>query len=123
MTILIIILSALILVVGLAIILKPAVVFGIFRKNSEKIELQILAVVIRLALGALLVYQADASKYPIVIEVIGWILIVAAVFLTVIGRQKFIQFITWTLKFVKPFGRIGGYFAVVLGIFLIHAFI
>ena len=123
MTILIIIFSSLIFLAGVTIIINPEVVFGYLSNNSKKVELQILAVVVRLVLGALLISQADASKYPIVIEIIGWISIAAALFLAVIGRQKFIRFITLALKFVNPYGRIAGILTVAFGAFLIYAFV
>jgi len=123
MTILIIIFSALIFAAGIAILINPEIVFRYIRNNSENVELQILAVAVRLVLGALLIFQADASKYPILIGIIGWISITAALFLAVIGRQKFIRFMAWTLNFVNPFARVGGLFATVFGAFLIYAFV
>ena len=64
----------------------------------EKLELHILAVVIRLVLGGLLIYFAGASKYPLIIEIIGWISIVAAVFFAVIGRNNFKRLMSWALS-------------------------
>ena len=84
--------------------------------------MQILAVVVRLLLGILLIYQSSESKYPFVIEFIGWLSIVAAVFLTIIGRKKFNLFMIWALSLLKPFGRVGGIFAAAFGSFLIYAF-
>ena len=123
MTILIIIFGALTLLAGIIIIINPENVFGLLNKHTEKLELQILAIVVRLALGALLIYQSGASKYPLVIEIIGWLSIVAAIFFTVIGRNNFIRLISWALSLSKPFGRIGGVAAVCFGAFLIYAFV
>jgi len=123
MTILIIIFGALTLLAGIIIIINPETIFGLFSKHTEKVELQILAVVVRLMLGALFIYQADASKYPFVIEIIGWLSIAAAIFFAVIGRNNFNRLLSRALSLAKPVGRVGGVLAVCFGAFLIYAFI
>jgi hypothetical protein len=123
MTLFIIIFGTITCLAGIVILVNPEIVFGFLRKNSDKIGLQILAVAIRLVLGAFLIYQSGASKYPFVIEIIGWLSIVAGVFLAVIGRNNFKRLISWALSLAKPFGRVGGVVAVCFGAFLIYAFV
>ena len=123
MTLLIIIFGALTLLAGIVIVINPEVIFGFLRNNLDKLVLHILAVVIRLVLGALLIYQSNLSKFPFVIEVIGWLSIVAAIFLAVMGRRNFNRLMSWALSLSKPFGRVGGVFAVAFGAFLIYAFV
>ena len=123
MTVLIIIFGALTLLAGIVIIINPEVIFGFLRNNLDKLVLHILAVVIRLVIGALLIYQSNISKFPLVIEVIGWLSIVAAIFLSVMGRRNFNRLMSWALSFLKPFGRVGGVFAAAFGAFLIYAFV
>ena len=123
MTILIIIFGVLTLLAGIIIVINPENIFGLLSKHSDKLEMQILAIVVRLALGVLLVYQSGVSKYPLVIEIIGWLSIVAAVFFAVIGRNNFMRLISWALSLAKPFGRVGGFVAVCFGAFLVYAFV
>jgi len=123
MTLLIIIFGALTLLAGIVIVINPEVIFAFLRNNLDKLVLNILAVVIRLVLGALLIYQSNISKFPFVIEVIGWLSIVAAIFLAVMGRRNFNRLISWALSLSKPFGRVGGILAVAFGAFLIYAFV
>jgi len=123
MTLLIIIFGALTLLAGIVIVINPEVIFGFLRNNLDKLELHVLAVVIRLFLGALLIYQSNISKFPFVIEVIGWLSIVAAIFLAVMGRRNFNRLMSWALSLSKPFGRVGGILAVAFGAFLIYAFV
>ena len=123
MTLFIIIFGTPTCLAGLVILVNPEIVFGFLRKNSDKIELHILAVAIRLVLGAFLVNQSGVSKYPVAIEVIGWLSIVAAVFFAVMGRNKFSKLMAWALSNVKTFGRVGGVIASAFGAFLIHAFV
>ncbi len=123
MTALIIIFGALNLVGGIVIVINPEVIFGYLRNNLDKLELHILAVGVRLILGVLLIYQSNVSKFPFVIEILGWLSIVAAISLAVIGRRNFNRLMWWALSFLKPFGRVGGVLAAAFGAFLIYAFV
>ncbi|HIB55037.1 MAG TPA: hypothetical protein EYO39_09635 [Nitrospirales bacterium] len=127
MTVLIILFGALSLLAGIVIVIKPDVIFGVLRNHVDKLELHILAIVVRLILGVLLIVQSNASKFPLIIEIIGWIAIVAALCLTVMGRRNFKRLMSWALSFVKRFGRVGGVIAATLystiGAFLIYAFV
>jgi len=123
MALLIIIFGALTLLAGIVIVISPEVIFGFLRNNLDKLVLHILAVVVRLFLGVLLICQSNISEFPFVIEVIGWLSIVAAIFLAVIGRRNFNRLMSWALSLSKPFGRVGGVLAVAFGAFLIYAFV
>jgi len=123
MTVLIIIFGALTLLAGIVLIINPEVIFGFLRNNLDKLVLHILAVVIRIVLGALLIYQSNISKFPFVIEVIGWLSIVTAIFLAVMGRRNFNRLMSWALSLSKPFGGVGGILAAAFGAFLIYAFV
>ena len=115
--------GALTLLAGIIITINPENIFGLFKKHIENIELHILAVVIRLVLGGLLVYYSAVSKFPLIIEVIGWISIVAAIFFALIGHNNFKRLMSWALSQIKPFGRFGGFLAICFGAFLVYAFI
>jgi len=123
MTLVIIAFAALTLVAGAVIVMNPDIVFGFLRDNLNKPGLHILAVVVRLALGALLIHQSDLSRFPVAIEVIGWISILAAVSLAVMGRRNFNRLMSWALSVAKPFARIGGAIAMAFGAFLVYAFV
>ena len=123
MIVLIIIFGALTLLAGIVIVINPEVIFGFLRNNLDKLVVHILAVLVRLVLGVFLIYQSNVSKFPFVIEIIGWLSIVAAIFLAVMGRRNFNRLMSWALSFVKPFGRVGGVLAAAFGAFLIYAFV
>lgn len=123
LTTFIILFGALTLLAGIVILVNPEIIFGFLSKHREKTGLQVLAIAVRLVLGALLVYQSDASRYPLVIEVIGWLAIVAAVIFSVIGRRNFRRLMSWALSLNKPLGRAGGFIAAAFGAFLIYAFV
>jgi hypothetical protein len=123
MTNLIIIFGALIFLAGFVILIYPETIFGYMRARLDRLGLQIAAIVIRLILGVLLIYQADMSRFPLVVEVIGWISLVAAISIIAMGRRNFIRLMEWSLSFVKRFGRIGGLMAAAFGAFLVYAFV
>jgi hypothetical protein len=120
---LIIILGAFMLLAGVFIIAKPEALFKVLRDNADSLWLYIGAVVVRFLLGTLLVSRAEVSKYPAVVETMGWIAIFAAVAFLLMGRKNFIRLVTWAFSFVKPLGRIGGFLALSFGFFLIDAFV
>ena len=123
MLILIVIFGALIFLAGFIIIINPEIIYGYLRRQSENLELQIVAIVVRLVLGALLISLAGISRFPLAIEVIGWLSIIAAITLAVIGRNNFKRLMVWAMSFQHPYGRIGGLAAAGFGGFLIYAFV
>ena len=123
MSIVIVIFGVLILFAGVIIIINPEIVYGYLKRHLEKLELQIIAVVVRLLLGVLLISLAASSRFPLAIEVIGWLSIIAAITLAVIGRNNFKRLMVWAMSFQHPYGRIGGLAAAGFGGFLIYAFV
>ncbi len=123
MTELIIIFGALTLLAGVVILINPEVIFGYLRSNLDKLAIHILAVVVRMIIGGLLISQSSLSKYPLVIEIVGWLSIVAALSLAATGRHNFHRLLSWALTSLKPYGRIGGIFAAAFGGFLVYAFV
>ena len=124
MTILMILIFAVvILTAGVMILINPEMVFSHMRKNAKKARLQILAVVVRMVFGALLIYHAGESKFPLTMEIIGWVSLVAAIGLVLVGPHRFSRLMLWALSHVKRYGRVAGAVAVSFGVFLIYAFI
>lgn len=123
MTALIIIFGALMLSAGIIILVNPEIIFGLLNRHKEQLVLQVLAIAVRLVIGLLLIQQSGVSRYPFVIEIIGWLAIVAAVIFTVIGRNNFKRLMSWALSLTKTYGRIGGFIAAGFGAFLIFAFV
>jgi hypothetical protein len=109
------------IVAGLLIVIKPETVFGLIRRNFESLSIHVLAVAIRIIIGVALIMVAASSNYPTTILVIGWISIIAASILGIIGRTNFKRLMSWALNIAPSFGRIGGIIAILFGAFLIHA--
>jgi len=122
MTLFILLFGLLTLLTGIIISVTPETVFGFLKTHYEKLSLQLFAVVIRMALGVFLIIQANTSKFPVTIEILGWISIMAGVFFAGIGRKNYKKIMLWALTVIKPVAQIGGIVAAAFGAFLIYAF-
>jgi hypothetical protein len=122
-----IIFGVLIFIAGISLIVKADIIFKVLRDNSEQLWLYIGAVIVRLLFGILFINKANESKFPVVIEIIGWIAILAGIVFIVIGRKRFQRLMLWAFSLKesmwKPMGYIGGILAVCLGLFLIYAYV
>ncbi len=109
------------IVAGIIIVINPETIFGLLRRKLESLGLHILAVVVRIILGVALMMYATESRYPTAISILGWISIVAASVLGIMGRTNFKRLMSWALSLAPSFGRIGGLLAILFGGFLIYA--
>lgn len=123
MSLLIIVFGVLTLIAGIIIIINPDIIFGYLRNNIDRLSLHITAVTVRIVIGVLLITQAGVSRFPLAVEILGWLSIIAALTFAIMGRSNFRRLMNWALSLTKPFGRVGGVFAVAFGAFLIYAFL
>ena len=120
---LIILFGVLTLLAGMVIVVNPDSVFGLLKQHVGSLALHVLAVGVRVLIGILLILEAESSRFPLVIEVIGWLSIIAAVVFALIGRCRFQRLMRWALSLAKPYGRIGGIIAIGFGAFIVYAFV
>ncbi|MDP6437647.1 MAG: hypothetical protein QF790_10170 [Gammaproteobacteria bacterium] len=111
----------LILLTGLILLVSPNPVFGLMQRYSDSSGLYLLAIIIRAILGIALINFSEASKFPAILLVLGWLSLAAAVVIGAIGQSKFKQLVIWGLSLVPKFGRIGGLLACLFGGFIIYA--
>jgi hypothetical protein len=119
----ILLISALISIAGIVLMIRPSFVIGFIESCSDQVWVYIFAVGLRLVMGLLLIQQAAYSRFPLIIEIFGWVLLAAALFLAALGRKRFTRFIKWIIEKMNLFIRAGGLFAVAFGAFLIYAFV
>jgi len=117
MTLLVAILGALIVLLGLVGLVQPARFRSLFTTMDSKTRF-VLAIVTRLAIGALLWWLADDLRHPHVMRILAVIAVVAAVGVLVAGRARLDKLIDWWLA--KPDGvlRVSALFAAVFGAYL-----
>ena len=114
--------GVLIFLLGVVIVISPARITDYLRKYKNHAALRIAAVIARLLIGILLVSQADSSRFPLVIKLIGGVSIIAAVVLWLMGSRNFHRLMSWTLSRANLYMRAGGVIGVVLGAFIVFAF-
>lgn len=117
----VLIFGVLLLAAGAVILVKPDFIFGFLTRNKDSLGIHVFAVVVRLMLGAALIVHSQFSKFPLAFEVLGWITLIAAIALAVMGRSNFRCLMNWATGLTSTFGRIAGVFAILLGGFLIYA--
>ena len=78
------------------------------------------AVIVRLILGAALITVAPVSRFPMIFHVLGWIAIIAAVGLILIGREKLRRVIAWFEQFSTSIVRVWLLFGMAFAGFLIY---
>lgn len=113
--------GALISLGGILMLLKPDVIFKLFAKHTDSVGLHVFAVVVRIFLGIALIVAALQSRFPVILQVLGWLSIITAFVLVVMGRARFKGLINWALCMRSPLKRLVGVIAVLFGMFLVYA--
>ena len=106
---------------GISLLIKPSLVFSLLDRNKDSTGIHVLAVVMRLVLGGALIMSADVSGFPMTFKILGWITLLAAIVLAVMGRANFRKLMDWAMGLADKFGRVAGIASVLLGGFLIYA--
>ncbi|MCZ6468443.1 MAG: hypothetical protein O6499_02200 [Candidatus Dadabacteria bacterium] len=106
---------------GVVLIIRPEFIFSILTKYGDLLSLQIFAVIVRILFGVALVIGASESKYPIVLQIFGWLLISAALVIGGIGRERFKKVVKWSVKLPTLIYRLASVLSILFGCFLIYA--
>ncbi|MFC1494044.1 hypothetical protein ACFL6W_02080 [Thermodesulfobacteriota bacterium] len=123
MTYIILIFGILVLLGGLIILIKPDYIISIFRKFKNSFGFHFIAVIARIILGIALITGSCNSKYPLILQILGWFTLAAALVLGLMGRKRFIKMIEWTVELSQTCKRIMGFFGILFGCFIIYAVI
>lgn len=112
----------LLILLGLALLIDREIIFGWLQTSLENTSLYIFAISVRLVLGIIFILAATKSKYPKVIQIFGYLFIIGAGYLILMGQEGFLNFITSLLPDIKPFTPVSAVLSIVFGGFLIYAF-
>lgn len=123
MSLFIFLFAIMIAVAGIVLMVSPSVVMDFIESNGEKAWIYISAIVVRALLGWIMIQQSMHSKFPLTIEILGWLMLFAALLLLVLGRSRFTRLIRWLLTRLRQLSRLAGLFALAFGAFLVYAFI
>lgn len=78
------------------------------------------AVVVRVLLGVALILAASESRLPTVFQALGWIAILAAVIIALVGRERLLRFAAWFDRFSPTLIRVWLVVGMAFGGVLIH---
>jgi len=120
---LIILFGVFIALAGLYLLLQPARFIAQIESLGDRVWVYAAAIGVRAVLGLVLIQQAANSKFPLVIEILGWISLAAAISLAALGRRRFMRLMFWLIGKLRPFAPVGGSFAVLFGGFVVYAFV
>ena len=123
MAYIIFIFGIMVLLGGLILLVKPDCVINIFIKFKNSLGFHSGAVIARIILGIALVAGSPGSRYPLILEVLGWLTLAAAAVLCLIGRNRFIKMIDLVIGTPRIFKRVMGFLGILFGCFFIHAVI
>jgi len=121
MVYIVLIFSALTFLAGIAITIKPKTIFRFLDGYSELFVMHVMAVILRLIIAVALISCSAQSKFSITLQIIGWLSLVAAIILALIGRQRFKALINWVVSIAPLYHHLGGFVTMVLGGFLFFA--
>lgn len=118
---LVILFGGLLLVAGTVGLLLPAKLTAVVEAIVAHPAGIYFAVLIRLLLGAVLIIAAPQSAFPLTFEVLGWIIIVAAIIIALMGRARIKQLTAWWAQRSITSIRLMFLFGVLIGAGLLYA--
>jgi len=81
----------------------------------------LIAVMVRLAVGVLLVLAAPHSRFPLTFGILGWLAILAALLIPVAGRRRIGRLLDWWSRRTPPEIRLWSLAGLAFGCFLVYA--
>jgi hypothetical protein len=120
MPVIVAVFGALVALLGLVGLVQPERFRGMFTAMDSQVRF-VLAIGLRLVLGALLWWLADELRHPHVMRVLAAIAIFAAVMLLIMGRERLDRLIGWWLSRSDGLLRVSALFAAAFGVFLVYA--
>ncbi len=119
--------QAVVLVLGVTVLVlslwgmySPASLMKMVSQTMDRAYGMYIAVIVRLVLGAALIIAAPVSHFPTVFLILGWIAIVAAVGLVLIGRERVRRTIRWFERHSVAAIRLWLLFGMAFGAFLVY---
>ena len=119
MKLFIVLIGALICLAGLVILIAPEKFKSVMNNWTGQPRF-LFAVIVRIVFGAILLAEAANLKYPLAMQIIGGISIVAAIAILLIGQDRLDRFIAYWMRLSDKLLRFWSLFALAFGAFLIY---
>lgn len=107
---------------GFSLLIKPELIIDWIDNNRGSTSLFVFAIVARLVFGIAFLLAAKESKYPAVINMLGYLFIIAAVTFLVIGQDRFHNLVASLIPHLSPLAPVAGLLSMAFAIFLFYAF-
>ena len=78
------------------------------------------AAAVRVVLGLALIFAASGSRFPTAFQIVGWLALIAAVGLLIIGQERLRKLVDWFNALSDKIVRAWLVMAVAFGLFLIY---
>ena len=101
-------------------IVRPDRLMGLVSSVLERKWGMLLGVFLRLILGAALIVAAPISAFPYAFEILGWIVILAALGLAIMGQRYTRRLIAWFDRLAAPMIRLWLLLGLAFGGFLVY---
>ncbi|MDK1023608.1 MAG: hypothetical protein QGD92_05180 [Gammaproteobacteria bacterium] len=121
MTYFIAFIGVLLCLIASVIFLFPRTVVELTQNLTVTTPLRLTAFGLRIALGILLVLAADLTRLPLVIEIIGYLVILGGIAVLLMSNRMLQSLIDWFVGWNLIAFRVAGIFAFLFGGFLIWA--
>lgn len=117
----------LVMVLGVTVLMLAA--WGIFSPDSlvrmvtnamDQSYGMYLAVIVRLILGAALIIVAPVSRFPVIFEVLGWLTLIAAAGVIIVGRERIRRVLAWFAQSSAAMIRLWLLFGMAFAGFLVY---
>lgn len=119
MTYFIAFIGVLLCLIASVIFLFPRTVVELTQNLTVTTPLRLTAFGLRIALGILLVLAADLTRLPLVIEIIGYLVILGGIAVLLMSNRMLQSLIDWFVGWNLVAFRVAGIFAFLFGGFLI----
>lgn len=112
----------LLILAGISLLFAPEIIFDFLNSNKEEFWVYVVAIVVRLLLGAILILSAKQSKHSLAVKIIGGMFVLVALIFLFIGQQNLQEFIATVLTVFTPYAPFVGLVSIAFGSFFIYAF-
>ncbi len=120
---LIIAFGLLILIMSGLMTVRPEPLRDFLIRHSGETWMHVAAAGVRIVMGFALILYAVNSRFPLTLQVLGWIAVIAGVVLALVPPARFKQLVSWAFERFGSYTRIAGAAAFLFGAFLVYAVI
>lgn len=127
MKIIILFIGALILLMGASILINPDFILSFVENSKGNQSFYVVTILMRTVIGILLLLSANESKHPLVVNLLGFLSLLGALILVVtliyLGQEQIQELVTTLISDYKSYAPVMGAFSILMGGFLIYAFV